>query len=496
MAPREAKRADAMRPTTSLLLLLALIPCPAATWIGGGDPMVWTDTANWSGGAMPVAGETIVFRPTVYTDVIRLGGGEATTPIDVVLDTTRPLILELAAGTAIGSLSTITGGYHSVTGAALVGASTWNLATGSAVRLGALAAWSQLELASGGGVLLIGPQDGEGVVPATIVARSGVVQFDDEAGPSHAGVEMVLAGGQMTFTWDLGRLGSLRIEEEHGFTEGWGAAQVGHLTVAGGGDRDLSLMPTLRSPETTLRVGGNVKLGANLETDLVLAEVGELDLGGGERGFSLRLEAGRVTNGALAGDVRVVSGTLACATTDDVEVLAGTLGGEGLTVAGTLRVEEALVVGDLSVGGTLQLGGVGTTDWQASLMLGDGARVTWVPRATEGTVVHLGGSWTLTGTSILEVGETDWTAPYWDANREVRLVDTWDSSTISGTFMLEGADKGEEGFWTLGQADDGDVLLAWTALGAAPVPEASAVAPVLGALALALSARRRRARPR
>ena len=190
------------------------------------------------------------------------------------------------------------------------------------------------------------------------------------------------------------------------------------------------------------------------------------------------------------------SGTLACATTGTLEVLSGFLGGEGLTVAGTLRVEESVVAGDLAVGGTLQLGGAGTTDWWANLTLGEGARVAWLPTETEAAVVHLGGSWTLAGAAILEVGETDWTAPYWDANREIRLVDTWDGSAISGTFLLESADKGEEGFWTLAPADDGDLLLAWTALGAAPVPETAALAPALGALALALSARRRRARPR
>lgn len=485
-----------MRHPTPLLALLSLVTCSAATWTGGGDPLSWRDAANWAGGALPESGETIVIRPMGNVGVIRVGFGDEPAPLDLILDTTRRLELELAEGSVIGSLATIAGGYHRLSGAALSGTSTWNLATGSVMEVAALADWVQVELTGGGGVLYVAPQAAGEVASARIVARAGVVQFNDEGGPAHDNIEMVLAGGQMTFSWDSGRLGALRIEEGYAVAEGWGAVTVGHLAVAGSGDRDLGSMPTLRATQTTFQVAGKVSLGGNLETGAVTAAVGELDLGGVERTFSLRLDAGKVANGTLAGEVRVIDGTLACATTGNIEVLAGALGGEGLSVAGTLRVEESVVTGDLAVGGTLLLGGEGTIDWQANLALGEGARVAWLPTEAAGTVVSLGGTWMLAGAAMLEVGETDWTAPYWDGNREVRLVDAWDSSAISGTFVLESADKGEEGFWTLGQADDGDLLLAWTALGAAPVPEAASVAPALGALALALSARRRRARPR
>jgi hypothetical protein len=145
--------------------------------------------------------------------------------------------------------------------------------------------------------------------------------------------------------------------------------------------------------------------------------------------------------------------------------------------------------------GTLLLGG-GTNLWSGQLTLEEGALVTWMPVESDMAAVRLSGSWVLAGTALLAIGETDWSAPYWDANREVRLVDVWETGSVTGTFTLQDAEKGDEGGWTLRQATDGDLVLMWTALGAAPVPEATTFILPAAALSLALSARRRRARPR
>lgn len=482
-----------MRPSATLLILALLpLPSPAAVWIGQGDAMDWHDAANWAEGVAPALGETVWIRPEYHVGALLLGGGGT---LDVVIDSSRNLELVLEEGTALGTVETVTGGYHRLSGAPLGGNSSWNLAARSGVKILTLADWAQVELVSGGGVLGIGPQDMDGIRHATVVARSGVVQFDDEGGPSHDGIELVLAGGDIAFSWDAGRLGSVRIEEGYTFTGGWGKVRTGHLTVEGVSDRDLRLIPGLVAPETVLRVVGTVTVGDSLETGHVIAEVAGLDLGGGERGFALVLESGRVSNGSLSGDVRVITGTLACATSGSVEVLEGFLSGEGLTVAGSLRVEGAAVDGDLSLSGNLILGGP-TTWWSGQLTLEPGSRVSWVPGESGATVVDLSGGWALTGDALLSVGETDWSSAYWDSAREVRLVDAWGGASVAGAFTLVDGDKGDEGYWTLGQADDGDLLLAWTALGAAPVPEPSATAIAAAGLLVALSARRRRARPR
>ena len=121
-----------------------------------------------------------------------------------------------------------------------------------------------------------------------------------------------------------------------------------------------------------------------------------------------------------------------------------------------------------------------------------------MPRESESAVVDLRGTWVLAGDTLLSVGETDWTSPYWDANRVVRLVDVWEGGSIAGTITLADGSKGDEGGWELRQEDGGGLLLAWTAMGVLPaaVPEASTFALGAGSLLLALSARRRRARPR
>ncbi len=482
-----------MRPRLSPLpcLLIALARLPAATFIGEGDLSDWSDPSNWADAALPTPGEAIVIQ-TTYADTFRLGEG-SWEPLDVVLAGSRNLTMDLAEGTVLGSVTTLNPGYHGLGGGSLGGTSYWNLAGGSAVVLERLGAGAHLELVSGNGVLLIGPQDAGGVTPATVVARSGIVQFNDENGPSHDGIEMVLAGGQMTFTWNFGRLGALRIEDAHTSTEGWGVVTVGRLSVVGMNDRDLGQMPTLIAGETELRVLGTVTLGHNLETGLVVAEVGGLDLGGAERSFGLRLENGRVANGSLAGDVRVMNGTLACATTGAVEVIEGSLVAEGLAVDGSLRVEASHVSGDLAVRSSLILGGE-TSAWDGSLLLGEGSTVLWVPRESEATVVELvTGTWTLAGPAMIEIGETDWSSAYWDSDRTLLLVDAWEGASVAGAFALWGAEKADEGSWALAQGEDGDLRLAWTALGATAVPEPSHLG-ALGALAtLAISARRRRA---
>ena len=458
--------------------------------------MDWGDGANWVGGAAPMGDEVVWIRPLGHVGALRLGGGATASPLRVVIDSDQRLELALAEGTALASLATVAGGHHRLEGVPLGGSSTWDLASGSSVRVQTLEPWAQLELAGGGGTLVIGPQDAGGVTPAAIVARSGVVQFDDDLGPSHDGIELTLAGGQVAFSWDFGRIGSLRLEDDHVFTEGWGRMRVQRLEVAGVAPRDLRALPRIEAEEAEFRIPGEILVGDNLSAGRVVAEVAELGLSGLEHGFALRLESGRVVDGTLAGEVRVVSGILACATTGTVEVLGGSLTGEGLGVAGMLRVEEAVIAGDLSVTGGLVLGG-GTTAWGGATELAEGAGLLWMPGESEAAVVELTGAWSLVGGTVLVIGDTDWSSPYWDSHRDLRLVDVWEGGSVSGTVELAAGDKGDEGSWSLSQADDGDLVLAWAALGAsAAVPEASASALAAAAFLSALSARRRRARPR
>ena len=476
-----------------LQLTLSLAPLPAAIWIGEGDPMDWGDAANWSEGARPIAGETIWIRP-LNAQMLTLGGGESE-PLDLIFDSANGLTLHLAEGTRLGTVTTVQGAHHELLGAPLGGSSRWNLMAWSGFTIHRLADWAEVELASGDGGLILGPQDLDGVTPATVVARSGSVMIDDIMGPMHEGIELVLDGGIVSFNWNLGRLGAVRIGDNHAVMDGFSQLEVGRFEVVGTLSRDLRPFPFILAEEVALRSAGTVTLGGNLSAGRVSAEVAELDLDGIDHGFALRLDAGRVANGTLSGDIRVTEGTLACATSGLVEVLGGALAGEGLVVGGLLRVEESQISGDLSVTTSMVVGG-GTSLWSGQLTLEEGARVTWVPSEAAGAVIELTGEWILAGAALLAIGETDWASPYWDLDREVRLVDIWEGGSVAGAFTLEAGAKGDEGAWSLRQAEDGDLLLAWTALGAAPVPEAAAVAPVLGALALALSARRRRARPR
>ena len=479
----------------SLLVVTTLPRLAASTWIGEGDLMDWEDAANWSGGTLPGAGETIVVRPPRWVETLRLGGGDSAGPLRVVIESDQRLSLVLTEGTTLESLASTTGGHHRLEGAALGGEGSWNLATFSSVRVDNFAPWSRVELSGGGGVLVVGPQDATGVTPVSIVARSGVVHLDDELGPSHDGIELTLAGGQAAFSWDVGRIGSLRLEDGHTWTEGWSRMQVQRLEVAGDLPRDMRALPRIEAEVAEFRIPGELVLGDNLSAGLVVAEVAELGLSGLEHGFALRLESGRVADGSLAGNVRVLSGTLACATSGTVEVLGGSLTGEGLSVAGTLRVEASVIAGDVAVSGGVVVGG-GMSAWGGAMELGEGAGLLWMPEASEETVVGLTGAWSLVGGNLLMVGETDWSSPYWDTDRQVRLVDVWEGGSLSGTLVLAEGTKGEEGAWALSQADDGDLMLAWTALGAAAVPEGSALPLGAAALLAALSGRRRRARSR
>ncbi len=476
-----------------LCLTLTLARLPAAVWIGEGNSMDWGDAANWSEGALPVAGETIWVRP-INANTLTLGGGEAE-PLDLVFDTPTGLTLFLAEGTTLGTVSATRNAHHQLMGAPLGGSSRWNLEGWSGFTLHTLADFAEVELVSGDGGLIIKPQDSLGVKPATIVARSGSVMFDDGMEPMHEGIELVLDGGYVSFNWNVGRLGSVRILDNHSVMDGFSELQVRRLEVDGEVSRDLASFPYITAEEVVLRTAGTVTLGANLSAGRVIAAVGELDLGGVDHAFALQLEGGRVGNGAISGDIRVHAGSLAGATHGAVEILDGSLTGEGLVVDGTLRVESAEVDGELSVAGSLLLGG-GTNLWSGELTLEQGARVTWMPMESDAASVRLSGSWVLAGTALLSIGETDWSAPYWDANRERRLVDIWEAGSVAGAFTLEAADKGEEGVWSLRQAPDGDLMLMWSALGAAPVPEASTVGLGAAALLLALSSRRRRARRR
>ncbi len=475
------------------LLTLFLTPLPGAIWTGEGNPMDWGDAANWSEGAIPVAGETIWIRP-INAQSLALGDG-GSEPLDLVFDSATGLTLHLAEGTRLSAVSAIRAAHHELLGAPLGGTSRWSLVEGAGFTLHRLADWAEVELASGNGGLIIGPQDLDGVKPATVVARSGSVMIDDIMGPMHEGIELVLDGGQVSFNWSLGRLGAVRIEDNHTVMEGFNQLEVGRFEVDGVASRDLRTFPFIVAQEVALRSAGTVTVGGNLSAGRVVARLAELDLDGADQGFALQLDSGRVSNGTLSGDIRVGQGTLACATTGSVEVLGGALTGEGLVVGGLLRVEASQVGGDLSVAGELLLGG-GTSLWSGQLALGEGARVTWMPWESEATVVDLTGDWVLAGAALLAVGEADWSSPYWDDNREVRLVDAWDGGSVAGMFTLVDPAKADEGSWSLRQADDGDLLLAWTALGAAPVPEPSTMGLSAAALLAALSARRRRARRR
>ena len=116
---------------TAMSLLLSFYVSAQVTWIGAGDGISWTDAANWSSGAAPLAGDDVVIDNSVVTasyDISLPANGTIVTVNSITITPGAPSIIRLlipASNSANPALHIITVGDALTlnTGASLVNSS-------------------------------------------------------------------------------------------------------------------------------------------------------------------------------------------------------------------------------------------------------------------------------------------------------------------------------------------------------------------------------------
>ena len=212
--------------------------------------------------------------------------------------------------------------------------------------------------------------------------------------------------------------------------------------------------------------------------------------------------------GDYAGTVTLASGTsfdLDGAGGSPVSVAAGFVVSAGSTLSGS-----GTIGGFTSVAGTHAVGNSpGSQSFSSGLSYGSTAVVAFEytldalanyespsSRGVDFDAIDVtGGDLTIAPGAVIDLvtpSGNDFSAVFWDTARSFKFIDVWASGTLTGSFAFSAGSPVTvegEGAWSLAYSSLGDngVYLQW-----APVPEPSTYGLLLGGLALAAGALRRR----
>ena len=346
----------------------------------------------------------------------------------------------------------------------------WDIPEGSAVTLTGAAPGGAI-VKRGGGLLRVGP----GLEPATVIeVEAGRVSWSEAIALGHLRV----AGGR---------------------AEGPGLA-VGLLEVTGGAEASLADLPDLAAASLRVDESGTLRWHASAQVGTLEVAGGRVDFGAESIWPAVHLSGGALIGNVLKGEVTASGGTLDARVEGNL-LLMGEVEVADISVSGQTLLAETTLSGWMNLEG-----GVWMAAWAGASRIGGwvelhhGSTLNWwleTPWITSPLIVT--GELTSPADVPLGLGLVDWTHPYWDEARELLLVDAWEGGIVSATFALDPWLGEGEGAWEQVRSPEGDVVLRWTPdeIAVAAVPEPSAAGLALGAmLAAAISARRRRARPR
>jgi autotransporter-associated beta strand protein len=292
------------------------------------------------------------------------------------------------------------------------------------------------------------------------------------------------------------------------------------LTKSGAGTLTLSGASSGLSSGWTI-TAGTLKAGhvQAFGTGAIRVEGGVLDLNGLAVANVFRLAGGSVT-GFTSLDASQLDFS-----TNSAPKLSGVIAGElnltdkavdatgGLTASGTLKGDGAVFSG-----GTVTLGSTaihapgsspGTQTFESGLTYATGATLDWEieldpgawaaatpQRGLDYDAINVTGGNLVIGSgatllvSLLDPLGASFTDSYWDEVRTLQAINFTSVGQITGVFTLDASDANAaasgRGGWSMTQ-DSGGVYLQWT-----PVPEPSTYGLILGGLALAGAALRRR----
>lgn len=423
-----------------LTLAAATLPCPAATWIGAGDGWSWSNPDNWEGGALPMGGGTVTIRPAGGSNFVEIGGVEGGGVINLVVESQGNMSLYLNPEARLAGLRTVGSGWHQLEGTPEASTS-WEIDVGGSVRLGALTADAVVEKRGQGLLEISAWATGAGGLRLAALEGSVVIELDQPDALERATLEAIGAG--ISFSGEMTRAGKLVIGEGAVSPMVDGRWVADEVEVRRSGLLDLGWMPGVTADVLRVTSGG-VRLAESLEAGRVVVAGSTLEMGG------------------LVVDM-------------PVEVSGGWL--EGGVLTGTLKLDA----------------GAGMTGWGGTGRMETGSMLEWKPVQDESAALHVFGELEFAEGSLLAMGETDWTAPYWDQAREFAFVDTWSGGVVRGMPTLEGSVVEGRGAWSVGGDGQGGLALLWSPE-AAPVPEGSTLGWVMGVAVLVGGMRGRRLR--
>ena len=299
----------------------------------------------------------------------------------------------------------------------------------------------------------------------------------------------------------------------------------GEVEVAAGGTVDFGN----RASAKTVKFTGGTVTGAAFTGNVEVAGSG-VALGSGIQAGTVRLTAGNSAaiqsgfsraitfeGGALSG-LQNYSGALTVAGNSvfdlDGSANSSVTTGASITVAaGSTLSGSGTINGAASISGTHSVGNSpGTQTFNSGLSYGSAAIVAWeftaavdaytgnleIPggRGADYDAINVsGGNLTIASGATLQVSDpiaVDYTSVFWNSVRDFLVFDVDSAYSVSGAFSLSHARAAAvagEGSWGLVGSVNGDegVYLRWT-----PVPEPSTYGLILGGLALAGAALRRR----
>ncbi len=307
----------------------------------------------------------------------------------------------------------------------------------------------------------------------------------DVSGGTHGGELEVASGGTLNF----GNASSSRTVK---FTGGAisGSNFTGNVEVVGS---NISLTSSIGAGKVLLTSGNSASIQSGFSRDITY-EGGTLS--------GLDNYSGALTvQGNSTLDLDGTSNT-AVTTGAAITVASGsTLSGSG-TISGAASISGTHSVGNSpgtqSFGNGLSYGSAAVVAWEFTAAVDayfDDNDVVG-GRGTDYDAINLtGGNLTIASGATLQVNDpiaVDYTGAFWDSVRNFLVIDVAYGSSITGAFNLShtrAASVSGEGAWSIAQAFSGDegIYLRWT-----PVPEPSTYGLMLGGLALAGAAIRRR----
>jgi autotransporter-associated beta strand protein len=294
---------------------------------------------------------------------------------------------------------------------------------------------------------------------------------------------------------------------------------TGSLTKAGVGILTLSAANNFSGG--VFVEAGSLRLGhaSALGSGTVIVSGGVLDLNGFALDREITLSGGRLTGLAnvsaafldLSTDTPAVSGSVAgilnlAGKTVDVTgglTATGTLKGDGATFSGgvvTLGSNATHAPGDSPGSQTFEAGlaysSTWTLEWEIDLNSSNWDEFVLPVRGVNFDAIDVtGGDLTITAGAILSLGVIDilgsgFADAFWDEMRQFSVISFTSSGQITGVFTLDTSNvaglAAGRGQWSL-LNDTSGISLQWT-----PVPEPSTYGLILGGLALAGAALRRR----